>query len=362
MTKDSDTPTDQFATARATLRDNVKWLATGFAAVGGVVLAGTPFTGFGALEFPGLRFGIAALCLFAATLCAFLAWRILFFVLGPDPSYVNVLRENGDPQTLPALTKTERKEYQRVREEFIRHRDELLPNGVKFLDGLEALTTKAWDAYTQTQNANFQALWLQYTQNEQTVKYWASFVRLHYRVRSGVAKAQWLGLVILIALIGFVWAASPPEENDKKKGASDAPILVDQRTCDCAGSASDKTAGARVATVLFETGKSTLDGRALAEIQRARDYLNAHADMGLLLYARTDTVATDRINTPLAADRARVVQSALIREGGIAASRVFATTLPESDLPTLTGQEAAKVENRSVDLVAVRVPRIGSAR
>lgn len=40
---------DPFASAKANLRDTIKWLATTFAAVAGVVLAGSTFSGLGAL-------------------------------------------------------------------------------------------------------------------------------------------------------------------------------------------------------------------------------------------------------------------------------------------------------------------------
>lgn len=357
MAEDSGPLADQYASARTTLRENVKWLAAGFAGVGAVLLAGTPFTGLGALQPGNGRFALGLATLFIATLCAFLAWRILFFVLGPEPSYVNVLRKGNEPKNIPGLTKRELWEYEQVRREFIAHHEELLPDKREFLDDLELLTVRAWDAYkkatTQDLKKHYLELWRGYSNNEQTVKYWASFVRLHYRARKGVEYAQWLGLGALIALVGFVWAVNPPKEDTPTKAAAPGTVIIDESACECGP---DEPADVALSPVRFRTGKSALDSQALLAIEQARNYLAEHSEAALLLMAHTDTVATAGFNTKLATDRARAVQGSLIREGGIAASRVFVGVLPETDLPRLTTQEVADADNRSVEFAVIRVP------
>ena len=357
MAEGSGPIADQYATARATLRDNVKWLAAGFAGVGAVLLAGTPFTGLGALQPGNGRFVLALVTLFVATFCAFLAWRILFFVLGPDPSYVNVLRRHAAPQDTSSLTKGQRWEYEQVRREFIAHHEELLPHKKEFLDDLEDLTLKAWNAYkqaaTEDMRKHYLELWRGYSNNEQTVKYWASFVRLHYRAQKGVGYAQLLGLGALIALVGFVWAVNPPKGDTPAKEAATRTVIIDKSACGCGR---DEPPDVALSPVHFRSGKSALDLQAVQAIEQARNYLREHSEAALLLTAYTDTVATAAFNTKLATDRARAVQESLIREGGIAASRIFVGVLPETDLPRLTAQEAADADNRSVEFAVIRAP------
>lgn len=55
---------DIYATAKSNLRDNVKTLIGVFGGVAGVLLAGTPFSGFGRLDLGSVRFYIASLSLF----------------------------------------------------------------------------------------------------------------------------------------------------------------------------------------------------------------------------------------------------------------------------------------------------------
>jgi len=359
MAENSGPVADQYATARATLRDNVKWLAAGFAAVGAIMLSGTPFTGLGALPAGSGRFIFALLTLFAATFCAFFAWRVLYRVLGPDPSYVNVLRRDNEPKDMVGLTKQERWEYEQVRREFIAHHEELLPYQKEFLDDLEALTVKAWGKYKEATaepaKTAYLELWRGYSNNEQTVRNWASFVRLHYRAQQGVRYAQWLGLGALVAIIGFVWAVNPEKEAASAKEADAGTVIFNESD---RSREPEESTGVALAPVLFRSGKSALDSQAMLSIEHARNYLNEHAETSLLIMAHTDTVATAAFNAKLAADRAHAVHDSLIREGGIAASRIFLALLPETHLPRLTGQEMASADNRSVEFAVIRSPAV----
>src|SRR5260370_40527129 len=85
MTDVSPAP-DQFAAARANLRDTVKWLIAALAALAAAILAGSPLTSFGTLgPGPRLYIAIAAgsigmILVFAAIYIAFrlLVWRPFF--------------------------------------------------------------------------------------------------------------------------------------------------------------------------------------------------------------------------------------------------------------------------------------------
>ena len=92
-------------------------------------------------------------------------------------------------------------------------------------------------------------------------------------------------------------------------------------------------------------------------IAAARAYLQEHEAAVLVLLAHTDTTGGEPRNRTVAAERGSAVRSMLLREGGIAASRVFVAELPKTDLPNLTLPQVADAENRSVELLVVTMPR-----
>ncbi|MDO9099350.1 MAG: hypothetical protein Q7V53_01200 [Caldisericota bacterium] len=76
-----------------------------------------------------------------------------------------------------------------------------------------------------------------------------------------------------------------------------------------------------------------------------------------MLYAYTDTTSVAAFNKKLALQRAEVVRNLLMDEGGIGAARIFMAPLPKRDLPTVTGPEVSRVENRAVRLVLIPLPQ-----
>jgi hypothetical protein len=83
-------PADPFASAKANLRDTVKWLATAFAAVAGVVLAGASLTGVSQLK--GTALDIALVGGFVGLLCIITAAGTLLRLLTADTFFVSDLR------------------------------------------------------------------------------------------------------------------------------------------------------------------------------------------------------------------------------------------------------------------------------
>jgi hypothetical protein len=64
-------PSDEFAAQKASTRDTAKWMATAYAVVAAVVIAGTPFSGLGALDNEHLATtviagGISVICILVA--------------------------------------------------------------------------------------------------------------------------------------------------------------------------------------------------------------------------------------------------------------------------------------------------------
>ncbi|MFM0108800.1 OmpA family protein [Paraburkholderia rhynchosiae] len=145
-------------------------------------------------------------------------------------------------------------------------------------------------------------------------------------------------------------------KKEDKKDAPVAQIFVVQPPG--ALPPSQPTALPTVNPILF-TGQAVLSTEGMAELAKARDYLRGHPDTAVLAFAYTDTRGGGAVNRALAARRAQDVRSALIAEGGIAASRIFVAELPETDLPTLTGRAVDRQSNRSVQLMLLAVPPRG---
>lgn len=81
--------TDPFASAKANLRDTVKWLATTFAALAAVVLAGTSLTGLSHLT--GLRLAVALIGGGLGLGCVILAAGVMLRLLTSESFYVSNL-------------------------------------------------------------------------------------------------------------------------------------------------------------------------------------------------------------------------------------------------------------------------------
>jgi outer membrane protein OmpA-like peptidoglycan-associated protein len=107
--------------------------------------------------------------------------------------------------------------------------------------------------------------------------------------------------------------------------------------------------------ILFQTDLANLDDAARRSITEARGQLRAWPESVALVRAYTDTRGTDRRNAELAQQRARAVADELIRVGGVAANRVYVASLGPSDLPVITAPKIDQAENRSVQIVVVRL-------
>jgi len=346
--------TDRYATARATLRENVKWLSASFAGMTAVVLAGTPFTGFGALAFPSGRFFGALSGLVAATGCAFFALQLLLKMVRPDATYTRYLREHpGDD--LSNLNAEDQAEYRELKAEYEVHKQELLPAGRTTLEGLEKLVDDAWQVYQENPtDALAKDRWSAYQANFRAVEDWASYTRLHQRIERGFKSLRGLGLGMLFSLALFAWCSNP--DKDKGGTSSKSSVTIEQGIGASAPPDKPRPPSVQLKPVLFDPGKSILTSDGRAAVGGARNYLREDAGTAVLLLAHTDTTGGDETNARLAAARAHVVRDALVGEGGIAPTRVFVTELPKMDLTTLTGPQVPLDLNRTVEFAVVTLP------
>lgn len=361
------TSADIYATAKTNLRDNVKTLVGIFGGIAGLLLAGTPFTGYGSLDPASAdhRWWIATAGLVVAVALVGLSILMLLRLLQPDLVYQSALRQQVD---LAPYGRADRDEIEALRREFVLRRNELLPDGTMWVDGLE---TEADQAYAQWQQAlgllgkegtpadlatQIEARRQVYEDLDGSlgaVNNWAAYSRLRYRIVKGCNRAFVLGFLALLAIGMFSWAVGQKKEDKKDPPA--AQVFVVQPP---AAPPPSPPAAALPALnpILFETGRAALSTEGMAELAKARDYLRGHPDTAVLAFAYTDTRGGGAVNRALAARRAQAVRSALIAEGGIGASRIFIAELPETDLPTLTGRAVDSQSNRSVQLMLLALP------
>jgi outer membrane protein OmpA-like peptidoglycan-associated protein len=340
-----------YADARTNLRDNVKMMATVLAGTAGAVVAGSPFSGMGALDPSAdtLRFALALGGLVVVAVSLFLGWRVLTFTLTPDLTYTDFLRSTYSDERLlqEHPPGEERDELIAIKKEFDLHKKELLPDGINDFEGLEAHVEQLYKQRTADNKE-----WQDYQRNLDNINHWAGFVRLSRRVRQGLRLMQFLGAMALAALVVFAWAANPKKKEEEKS-------IAVQVTCASCPRGDPPTPPVRDPvgrSVQFKTNDHRLDATAYIVLNETANLLRKQPGLGVLLLAHTDTVAGERINGPLAGRRAAEVAQSLNLQGGVARTRIFVSEQPKADLPVVTAMETSNEHNRSVEIMFVTLP------
>jgi outer membrane protein OmpA-like peptidoglycan-associated protein len=361
----SDAPAgDPYATAKTNLRDNVKWIATVFAAVAGVILAGTPFAGFGALT-PSwtLAYVSAVVTLGLTAVCLMAAWWKLFKLLWPDAVFPRYLHKNEPASTSDAQ---ETDEIKAVWKEFHNRKDDLLPGGMKekSFESLAAIVDEQWeimgtdnpddDAAIKDQVARARASWAAYRGVMTVILSYASFYRLKYRVEKAAPGIARLGAASLVLMIVFVSAVSSGKDAKDKP-----PIVVNCPSQPCPAPpppGKPEPASKVLDSVFFVFNEAEITGLGYEAINKAKEELRKDLRTAVLLSARTDTRGGDTRNRNLARLRGEAVRDEFVKKGGFAPTRVFISELPKSDLPIITPDQEKNDLNRSVAVVLVRLP------
>jgi hypothetical protein len=337
--------TDPYATAKGNLRDTIKWLATTFGAFTAVVVAGAPFSGFGALTPWTVRFDVAIVSLAFSAICLAGVWSILIHLLKPDLVYTSYLLAGF--QLDDTITG---KEIRKVREEIRAHATDLFPPDITNFDGLVKLTQAHWDvASDQNKTTSEQAAARQscadYTSLVHRILDYAAFVRLHHRTFDAMSSIKILGGLAMLSLIVFAWASNPAKSEPRQSVTVLQPY-------------SKVGPFDPMPTILFAQDSSAISAFEQRKITIARQFLLKQPAAGVLLKAHTDTTGSDEHNRDLANRRGIAIREALTKPGGIAPSRVFIAELANTDLPKITPKQTAAPENRSVELLAVQLPDV----
>ena len=340
---------DPYVAAKASLRDNVKTLIAVFGGIAGVLLAGTPYSGYGSLQLFGVRWIVASVALLVSLILLGVAVRKLLIVLRPDLTYASLLTD--------ATTDTE---ILAVKREFESHKNELLPKvlandpsspAMESVAQLIEAKTAAWAQYQEdTTVAEQKDAYDRLADALASINYWSGFTRLHVRVSRGIDAVFWIGLLAILSIAVFALAANSPKP--------ETPIPMVYVVTPAGPVASAVPAGPLplLLPVLFAPGRSDLTLEAVTRIRVARDYLRTHANSGILVFANTDTTGGRTINETLAEQRGKRVADLLRSEGGVSASRIFVAPLAKSDLPELTSQKTENEANRSVEMILIPLP------
>lgn len=344
------TTADPYVTAKAGLRDNVKTLIAVFGGIAGVLLAGTPLSGYGSIDPFTERWFVASLALVVSLVLLGWCVRRLLFVLRPDLAYTSLLTDMASDA-----------EQLAVQKEFAAHKKELLPKvdpnvpGSPQMDSLAdliAAKSAAWTHYqTDKTQLDRKAAYDRLADALALINHWGGFTRLHVRVSRGIDGVFWVGLLAILSIAVFALASNAP-----KKEAPSPPQVYVVTAPNPAATPLPAGTMPVLPAVLFAKGKFDLTPEAVAGITLAHKHLRTHPDVGILIFAHTDTVGAQPYNQALAGRRAERVVELLRSEGGISASRIFATPLAERDLPVLTTQDADNPANRSVEMILIPMP------
>jgi outer membrane protein OmpA-like peptidoglycan-associated protein len=334
--------TDSYATAKANLRDTVKWVATTIAALGALVLAGAPFSGFGSLVPGSPRFLIATGGLGLAGVLLLRVWWVLIFLLRSDAVYESQLGEDFVRPSDPV----EASEIITLRDHLKARRSDLIPKPLKDFDELRQYVKDLWKRASETRDKADTDRYEDYRRNLDQYLYYAAFERLHQRVTRALGPIVAMSGIAMVCLLAFAWASSKAKSDEGEHVTVVQPFAVP------AGFEAPS-----LKSVIFATDQAVVDDEGIAAVGQVRDLLRAHPEAAVLLLTHTDTVGSTPHNVDLAARRGAAVRALLAGTGGIAASRVFTSDLPKASLPDVTRDQTERAGNRTVEFVIVTLPK-----
>lgn len=194
---------DPFAAAKANIRDTIKWLTTTFAAVAGVVLAGSTFSGLGALPV-GSRLCIAIGGALVGFILTLLCIARVLALLKSEAYFLGDLKD--DPP---------------MRKWVNDHAEDLLPAEFAtveaFLEARKDARTRLMEyaASDEEPDEDERALYVRYYREMDRISArltsYLHFQKLANRLKEEAAPLLALAAFAILGLATFAWAVSPPK-------------------------------------------------------------------------------------------------------------------------------------------------------
>jgi len=223
----TDDPLSAFADARASLRDNAKWVLSGTGALVVIVVGGTTISQVGALVPGSCRFWLAVGSgLFGLLLCA-VPFNLAVEVLASE---LVSMRQFVDAKW--GARKIAFEKVSTLTDPYLAERSVR-----KFVDAYEALLKQADDPDpTKSKAANDQIDVLKPTYDEIAQACMTQLVSVQFKRL--INSLRMPGVLILLSFLVFAWAANPPKETNTTLPAAIVTLGVDAD-----GAASLKAAG-----------------------------------------------------------------------------------------------------------------------
>lgn len=207
---------DPYATAKANLRDTVKWLATALAGTAAVAVGSSPLTGIGSLQLLSLRFFLAIASFFTALICLVGAIEVILQLLV------------GEVFSLELEFKRNRKDVDRFIEG--RKNDVLPPT----FDSVDDLISKR-DEYAQImrvhRNNNTSKVYkdaynayVDLQPSLQTIANLFALEHLRNKIHSARLRLAILTIVGAMALAVYSWSANPPKPLMQEPTVDNRPL------------------------------------------------------------------------------------------------------------------------------------------
>ncbi|WP_398491663.1 OmpA family protein [Variovorax sp.] len=357
MTGKSDAAKDEFADAKANIRDTVKWIATTYAALAAFVVGGTSVHGLGGLPPFSLVFWLAALMLILGFAGICFALIVTLQILRP----IHMYRSDLLYALAPTIRHSDAAEITIVRNEINSRAHDLLPHNYHDLESLAKNIKDAEEKLGRIphpslvpeeifqRSQGIQSRNRLYTTVNDLLPF-AIYFRLQTRLQRALPRLVTSGIVALVAL-AIYGILTHEKKSDEKPSA---PIINFFGLTPSAPPVVSPATLPSLKPILFLTGRAEVSEEGLVAVEQARNALRRHPEVLLLIRAHTDTVAPMPINAALARKRATTVLELLTGTGGIAPARIFVAELPKTDLPRVTATEIDDQSNRSVEMTLIR--------
>lgn len=323
---------DSYATAKANLRDNVKTLILVFGSIAGFMMAGTPFSGYGALAPLSKPWWIATISLVLTIILIGIALRLLLRALQPDLSYPEALHAHFN---LDDKSRYERRELSALRKEFNAYKHQLLPAGINSTEELEKLADVTWEKYQLTGLDKDKEAFHVHFDVLTNINHWSAFTRLHYRIRTTIDVALLIGLLTLLSIAVFSLAVNAPE----RSGGLSTPGKAWMARSTTASLEPKRPS--TLTPITLDAGSAELSKQGLATVASALELLRADPMAGVLIFGVTGTADGAAVSRDLVNYRAHEIRRLLIQLGGISQSRTFVIELPETGTRSSVPQAGA---------------------